>query len=84
MRISINALRNLLLGIAQKLELYLARRSYHCQSDLLGRIDNKNTPNGERNPLLIDIGSILGVDHIICPCDLAVGIRYDGKLEVRL
>ena len=83
-QVSVNVLRRLLLDMARKLGLDFARRPYHSQPDLLAGIDDENTPNGERNPLLIDIGGILGVNHIVSPRDLAVGISYDRELEVRL
>ena len=74
----------MLLDVTRKLELDLARGPYHSQPNLLARIDDEDTSNGKRDALLINVGSILGVDHIVRPCDFAVGIGYDGKLEVGL
>lgn len=73
-----------MLDIARKLELDLAQGPYHCQPDLLAGIDDEDTSNGKRDALLINVGSILGVNHIVRPGDFALRIRYDGELEVRL
>ena len=72
------------LDIARELKLDLARGSYHSQPDLLAGIDDEDTSNGKCDALLINIGCVLGVDHIVRPGDFAIGISYDGKLKVRL
>ena len=55
---------------------------HHCKSNLLSRIDHENTPYRERNALFVDVGKVLGVDHVVEESDMTFGVGNDGEGEV--
>lgn len=54
----------------------------HDQTDLLGRVNNENGTDSESDALLVDVGSVLVVNHIVQVGNLAAGVGNDGEGEL--
>lgn len=54
----------------------------HDQTDLLGRVNNENGTDSESDAFLVDVGSVLVVNHIVQVGNLAAGVGNDGEGEL--